>query len=253
MDDPLLSSSSRSITDLTYPEIERYIRRGAALLVPLGTTEPYGDTAPLGCCGALAQAVAERAAEQTDSLCAPLLAYGCAGGGRAFAGTTVVKPDTLAAFLAQCLHGWYAQGFRRLWLVDGGWNNGAAVDGALRRLARLDSLRGCVFSWVRDSRVRSYWATIGGGPDTARAEQAAVSMMAFLKPAWVRGTQRSAGGQQAERQWSRWRRRGQDPQLFRKLYPAATVSSEALVPDVALGGKLLTYIVETLVGDLANG
>lgn len=253
MDDPLFALSPCSIAGLRYPEIDEYIREGAALLVPLSTTEPYGDMAPLGCSGLVCQAIVRHVAERTGSLCAPPLAYGCAGGLRAFPGTAAVKPRVLANFLIQLLRGWHAQGLRRVCVVDGGWNNGAAVECALSRVAHFDGFQGFSFSWVRDSRIRSYWAHAVGRSDTARAEHATLSMAAFLAPSLVRPSKETTGRQAAEQQWPRWRRRGQDPELFRKLYPSAMVSSDAVTPDRGLGERLFAHIVETLVSDIERG
>ncbi len=253
MDAPLFISCPRSIANLTYPEIEEHIRRGAALLVPLCTTEPYGNAAVLGCCDIVGRAVARCAADRTSSLCAPPLAYGCGSGLRAFPGTVAVKPRTLASLITQTLHGWYLQGLRHLWVIDGGWNNAAPVRDALERVLRFDGLRGGVFSWVRDSRVRSYWAHIGGCSDGGRAEHAILSMAAFLTPSSVRPHAGAAGSESSERLWPRWRRRGQDPELFRALFPSAFVSSTPPAPDRARGERLFTHVVDTIVGDLERG
>ncbi len=58
----------RWIQELTWPDVEEYLKRGDTALVPVGATEQHGPHCPLGTDAAEAIATAEEVAERADAL-----------------------------------------------------------------------------------------------------------------------------------------------------------------------------------------
>jgi creatinine amidohydrolase len=76
------------LAELTWPEVAECAARGAALLVPVGSTEQHGPHLPLSTDSDIAVEVCARVAQLVpDVLIAPLVPYGSSGEHAGFAGT----------------------------------------------------------------------------------------------------------------------------------------------------------------------
>ncbi len=76
------------VADLAWPEVAQRAAAGAALAVPLGSTEQHGPHLPLSTDTDIAVALCRRLASvRDDVLIAPALAYGSSGEHDGFAGT----------------------------------------------------------------------------------------------------------------------------------------------------------------------
>ena len=71
----------------TWTEIESYLSRSKAILIPVGSTEQHGPTGLIGTDAICPQIIAGKAAEMTDILVAPTFPVGSAQHHLAFPGT----------------------------------------------------------------------------------------------------------------------------------------------------------------------
>ncbi len=123
---------------LTYPEAEEAARRGAVLILPVGSTEPHGPHLPLDTDIIIAVAMAERAALRlreagTQAYVLPSLPYAVTDFARGFGGAVSVTPSAATEILAETFRSLIGQGFRRI-----------AVANAHLEPAHLDSIRAAV-------------------------------------------------------------------------------------------------------------
>ena len=113
--------------DMTWREVQDYLKTRDALIVPIGTCEQHGAHLPLATDTLIAEAFAERIAEATGVPLAPTLAYGvnlpC---DRFVPGTAGFTLDGLREALRGLLADWARQGFRRFFVLTA---HGCAVDG----------------------------------------------------------------------------------------------------------------------------
>jgi creatinine amidohydrolase len=113
----------RRLAELTWPEVEQAIARGAGVILPIGATEQHGLHMPLATDALLAADLADAVAEATDCLVAPAVAYGYrsrpqSGGGQLFVGTTSVSGETLTCLLRDVVREFLRHGFRRIVLLN---------------------------------------------------------------------------------------------------------------------------------------
>jgi creatinine amidohydrolase/Fe(II)-dependent formamide hydrolase-like protein len=244
-----LYSTPYALSRLTFREIARERERLGALILPLGGCEPYADLGSMGVASACAEALGAAVSAKLRLLLAPTLAYGCSTPYRAFEGAAGVKPRVLTNFLCETIRGWYLQGFSSVIIIDALADNGEAVDCALQRLKSSDPNRTAVLlSLQRDERIRAFIGNHVPGKELGRTEFGMLSMASFIDPGLVRKVEEDVQRSLPDPQRFRtWRKRGADPQQFRKIFPQASASSIAHRYDPDFGKVLFEYILQLLI------
>lgn len=103
----------------TWPEVEAYLKRRQGIFLPTGSTEQHGPIGLIGTDTLCATAVAGRAAEQAGAMVAPPLAYTPAPFNTGFPGTVSLSAPVFQAMAAEVIDGLYAQGFHRIYVLNG--------------------------------------------------------------------------------------------------------------------------------------
>ena len=123
MEESPVARRTRLFAEMTWPEVEEAIGRGAGVLLPVGSTEQHGYHLPLATDAILATELALAVAEPLDFLVAPAVAYGyrsrpLSGGGQGFVGTTSLQARTLMALVEDILRELVRQGFERIVVLN---------------------------------------------------------------------------------------------------------------------------------------
>ena len=79
------------LAQLSFRDAEAAVARGAAALVPMGSTEEHGPHSPLGDY-VIAEAIAVRVAEQTGDIVTPVIPFSYSEYFRDFPGTITLHP-----------------------------------------------------------------------------------------------------------------------------------------------------------------
>lgn len=103
---------------LSWPQVAAAVTRGSGIILPVGAIEQHGPHLPVDTDSFLASAIAEEAAVAHNLLVAPMIPYGyrsrpLSGGGPDFPGTISLSGRLLIDVIAQVLHEFASQGFRR--------------------------------------------------------------------------------------------------------------------------------------------
>jgi creatinine amidohydrolase len=113
------------LAQLSYPEIEARIRRGAVALWPVGSTEAHGPHLPLETDVIIAEETSRLAAERLladhgiEALILPPLNFAVTELARPFAGTISISPETARAYVRDVVLSASEHGFRAVCLVNG--------------------------------------------------------------------------------------------------------------------------------------
>lgn len=107
------------LNELTWEDVEAYLRKRQTILVPCGTTEQHGPAGPLGLDTYVAMALAEDAARQTGVLTAPPLWYGDSSHHLGFPGTISLRTSTVIEVVLDILRSLARHGFKRILLING--------------------------------------------------------------------------------------------------------------------------------------
>ncbi|MGH7591330.1 MAG: creatininase [Gemmatimonadales bacterium] len=128
---------TRRLSELTWPEVRDRAAGGAAVVVPVGSTEQHGYHLPLCTDVVLPEQLALAVAETVDVLVAPPIAYGyrsrpLSGGGEGFPGTISLSGRTLMSVLEDVLLGLARSGFSRVVVLNWHYENSNFVYEAAR-------------------------------------------------------------------------------------------------------------------------
>ncbi|CAA7611818.1 creatininase family protein [Magnetospirillum sp. UT-4] len=114
----------------TWPQVEAYLARSNAVVLPIGSTEQHGPTGLIGTDALCAEAIARGVGERLEAMVAPTLPVGMAQHHMAFPGSMTLKPSTLLALLEDCLLSLARHGFARVLVVNGHGGNAATLSAA---------------------------------------------------------------------------------------------------------------------------
>lgn len=145
------------IEGLTWDEVDRRIRDGAAAILPIGAAaKQHGLHLPLNTDRLQAEWLAARVAEPIDALVWPTLTYGYYPAFVEYAGSSSLSAPTFEKLVHEIATGILGGGCRKLLVINTGISTLAPVD---RALARVDA-----------DRAKHLW--IHGGPRYPRAVKA---------------------------------------------------------------------------------
>lgn len=135
--------------DMSWTELRDAIATRPVVLLPIGVVEQHGPHLPLNGDSLVADWVANRVAEQTSSLVAPVLNYGNSPFFRGYPGTINLRLDTLRAVTYDILTELARHGLRRIVVVNNNGGNVGAVSAAAYE-ARRDCgiIVGHVYPWA---------------------------------------------------------------------------------------------------------
>src|SRR5512134_836875 len=133
-----LGFPSFCLGDLSYVDVQAYLKHSDTILIPKASLEQHGPHLPLYCDTITAKEVAQRAGEQGGILYTPTLWLGYSpqhmrapGQGT---GTITLRADTYLNVLYDIGRSLIHHGFNRLIFVNGHGSNVKVVDPVLRRL-----------------------------------------------------------------------------------------------------------------------
>jgi creatinine amidohydrolase len=129
---------SHCLADLTYPDIQAYLKRSDLILIPMASTEQHGPHLPLSTDTTTAYEVSKRAAEQADVLYTPTVWTGYSpqhmrGPGQGM-GTITIRAETLNNLLYDIARSLIHHGFNKLVFVNGHGSNVKVIDPLLRKI-----------------------------------------------------------------------------------------------------------------------
>lgn len=122
------------ISDMTWQQVEDYLKADDLCVLPLGSTEQHAGLS-LSVDSILAEKMALDAAEPLGLPVFPVLAYGVTPYFMAYPGTISLRVDTYVAVVRDILDGMYHQGFRRIFIVNGHGGNAPAGSLAIEWMA----------------------------------------------------------------------------------------------------------------------
>ncbi|WP_299615551.1 creatininase family protein [Pelagibius sp.] len=138
------------LAEMTWPEVEAYLRESPGIILPTGSTEQHGPIGLIGTDAICAQAMAERAAEAAGAIVAPVQALTPAQFNLAFPGTISLRARTFTALVYDVLASLAGQGFTRIYILNGHGANLAPIRAAIHDATQdLDAAFAV--------RLRSWW------------------------------------------------------------------------------------------------
>jgi creatinine amidohydrolase len=117
------------IKDMTWMQVEQYLKKDDRCVLPLGSTEQHGYLS-LAVDAILPEKVAADAAEPLGLPVFPALAYGITPYFMAFPGTVSLTQGTYERIVSEVLGSLHKHGFRRIMVVNGHGGNSVVAQAA---------------------------------------------------------------------------------------------------------------------------
>ena len=121
----------------TWQEVEAYLGRSKAIVLPIGSTEQHGPNGLIGTDAICAEVIARGVGEAADALVGPTIGVGIAVHHMGFAGTVSASVDTYLALAAEIIGSIAQAGFSKILVLNSHGGNASALDVVLTKLRLL--------------------------------------------------------------------------------------------------------------------
>jgi creatinine amidohydrolase len=234
----------------TWSEIEAYLARSTAIVVPIGSNEQHGPTGLLGTDWLCPEIIAHEAQKSADILVAPTFNVGMAQHHLGFPGTISLRPSTFMAAIGDWCRSLAGHGFTRLYFLNGHGGNVSTIDAAFSELYAEASFAGRPRGFA--CKLKNWWELpgvmglanrqfpVGHGSHATPSEIAvtqwaypeAIKTAPYAPPVAPTGPIREALD-------------------FRARYPDGRMGSDPAQASPEKGGELVALAAKGLVEDLA--
>ncbi len=156
------------LAHMNYREVEAYLTRSDAVIIPVGSLENHGLHMPLGTDFLIPDEIARLIHERSSILIAPTVNYGATDDLLGFPGTVSIGTEGLIALLRSICDQLYRYGFRHFLILNGHGGNTAAIQAVGMHLYRKGAYLANLNWWLMAGQINPAWAGgHGGGEETA--------------------------------------------------------------------------------------
>lgn len=107
------------LNELTWQEVDQYLKKDDIIILPVGSTEEHGLAAPLGLDTYAAIFLAEDSAKKAGVLATPPLWFGDSSHHLGFPGTVSLRPRTLELVIRDMSTSLARNGFKKILIING--------------------------------------------------------------------------------------------------------------------------------------
>jgi len=133
----ITAQSARRLMQLqlsTWPEVEAYLARSKAIIIPIGSTEQHGPNGLLGTDALCPEIISRRVGDEAGILVGPTFNVGQAQHHMSFAGTITLRPSTMIAAMMDWAQSLTRHGFERIYWLNGHGGNIATITAAFSEM-----------------------------------------------------------------------------------------------------------------------
>lgn len=147
------------LADMTFREFEARLSEKPVIIIPLGSQEEQGPACPMGDYQ-LTEVIADRVAEASGAIVAPIMPFGYADYFRAMPGGIALRPETFMGVLEDMIVNFLDHGLDKVLILNGHSGNAPLIDVTIRKLkAERDVLVPAIHLWraIPDSLFKSLY------------------------------------------------------------------------------------------------
>ena len=176
---------------MTWPAVETYLRRGTAIILPIGSTEQHGPNGLIGTDAITSEFIANAVAEKTGAIVAPTIAVGMAQHHMAFPGSMTLRPSTMIAVLRDTVDSLARHGFTHFFFVNGHGGNIATITAAFSEIyaersmapsGNVPAVRCKLVNWWANAGVSAVSRELFGSQEGSHATPSEVALTFFMHP-----------------------------------------------------------------------
>jgi creatinine amidohydrolase len=234
----------------TWPEVEAYLAKSKAILIPIGSTEQHGPNGLLGTDALCPEIISRRVGDEAGILIGPTFNVGQAQHHMGFAGTITLRPSTMIAAMLDWTQSLTRHGFERIYWLNGHGGNIATITAAFSEIYHGVTFGGSSNRPPLRCHLRNWW-DLPGVADLCRqlfpvgegshATPSEVSVTWFGYPDVVNHT-------------------GMSPKIapngpildaedYRRRFPDGRIGSDPSQASVAAGEKIVALSVKGVINE----
>lgn len=145
----------------TWMDVDAYLERSKAILLPIGSTEQHGPTGLIGTDFLCPEIIGERVAVDGDILMAPTFNVGMAQHHLGFAGSMTLRPSTFIAVMEDWVSSLARHGFSHFYFLNGHGGNIATINAGFAEIYAKSSMQRSGGQPRIRMKLRNWW----DGPD----------------------------------------------------------------------------------------
>ena len=231
----------------TWQEVERYLQRSTAIIIPIGSTEQHGPNGLIGTDSICPTTIAAGIAEKEDVLIAPTISYGMSQHHMGFSGSVTLKPSTLIQLIIDIVDSLEKHGFKHIYFLNGHGGNIAPVTSAFSeiyanfRSGEKQPPRCRLANWWRDDAIAELAEELYGDAEGHHATISEVALSYYAHPEAMKQAEMNPAVAATGEFY--------DAADFRRKFPDGRIGSSPQLATVADGERFYQLAVETLRED----
>ena len=235
----------------TWQEVESYLTRSKAIIIPIGSTEQHGPNGFVGTDALCPQVLAAAIGTNEEILVAPTISVGMAQHHLGFAGSITLRPSTLMAVIKDTVNSLAAHGFDSFYFLNGHGGNIATVTAAFSEVYAESSLgraghnrpalRCKLRNWWDCEGVQAISAEEFGDSEGSHATCSEVSLTYYAYPDHVKDVAMTPEIAPKGPIY--------DAADYRRRFPDGRIGSNPALASVAVGERLFKAAVKELTVD----
>lgn len=237
----------------TWNEIELYLERSKAIIIPIGSTEQHGPTGMIGTDAICPEVIARAAGEEAGLLVGPTFNVGIAQHHMAFPGSMTLRPSTMIASIVDWVNSLAHHGFTRIYFLNGHGGNTATINAAFAEVYGQSTLGGSSDTSDVKCKLKNWWELKG--------------IMDFCKKAYPKGHGSHATPSEVALTFFAYeghiKNAPLEPKIapngsftdaadYRKNFPDGRIGSDPSLATAEDGGKLVDLAKAALVADFGK-
>lgn len=234
----------------TWPEVEAYLAKSRAIILPIGSTEQHGPNGMIGTDALTSEVIAKGIGDATGALVAPTIAVGMAQHHLGFPGSMALRPSTMIAVIRDMVGSLVRHGFERFYFINGHGGNVATTTAAFSEIYAETSFKAgsnhpsitCKLkNWYEAPSLKGLSAELFPGAEGSHATPSEVSLTWFAYPDHAKPMKLSP----------EIAPRGSftDANDYRRNFPDGRIGSNPGLSSVAAGKRIYDAVVKDLIAE----
>jgi creatinine amidohydrolase/Fe(II)-dependent formamide hydrolase-like protein len=235
----------------TWPEVEAYLAKSKAILIPIGSTEQHGPNGLLGTDALCPEIIGRRAGDQDGILVGPTFNVGQAQHHMAFTGTITLRPSTMIAAMMDWAQSLVHHGFERIYWLNGHGSNINTINAAFSEMyhgisfdetgSNRPPLRCMLRNWWELSGVMDVCKQLFPVGEGSHATPSEVSVTYFGYPDAVKRVEMTPKIAPMGPIF--------DAEDYRRRFPDGRIGSDPSQASVEAGEKIVAAAVKSVISD----
>lgn len=153
------------LKELTFGDIEKYLKVSKSILIPIGSMEQHSRALPLASDTFIAENITKEVTKRKKWLIGPTINIGYSDKPQPFmkfAGTISYLPKTLVLELTDYIFSLYWHGFRNFYIINAHGGNNKFIKTATKKLKKkLPKCKIFLYNWWEIDKVKKFCSTVG--------------------------------------------------------------------------------------------